>query len=154
MTASAVPAALDNLVASLRDAAGLAGVQVLDGLPALVESLEDDCIVVGGETPEVPAVEGQQEPRGLNPRRKGERFSISCAISCWSGDNDPAAVKAVRDRAYALLDVVQDVLAGDVTLRGVLTACRLGSRVVLSQGQTPSGVEASVAFEVSCRAEL
>lgn len=61
---------------------------------------------------DVPAVDFGQEFRGLGAGRKTEQFDVRCAVVCWSGDDDPAALAVLVDQAYALHGVVELALRG------------------------------------------
>lgn len=140
---SAIPAVLDALVAVLRDAPALAGVQVLDGQP--VVETEPDVIAVGF-SPERVAVEGTDAVAGLNTER--EAFDVVGLASSWRGDPD---IKVVRDRAFALLSAITSTLKANPRLDGTCALARV-SVLAYAQEQTDKGPVATVEFQVHVEA--
>jgi hypothetical protein len=156
MATSAVPAAIDALLAILRAAPALAGVDIVDGPPTGDMSAED--IVAVGWQPdgEEAAASLVQEFAYAGARRRDEEFVISCWLESWTGDTD---VRARRVRAFELLAVVEDaVRASDAapeapTLGGAVLWAHLTAGT-LRQSSTDQGVRVGVAFSVACRARI
>jgi len=138
---STVPAVLDAIVAAVR--AALPGVEVWDGQP--VKQTEDDviCIAFTGE-PDEAAVNStiSLEQMARDPAR--ESYNITCLTSSWKGEADP---KAVRDRAYELVDGVATALATDQTLAGLVMRAMLSTQA-FAQAQTDRGAVATVQFVI------
>jgi hypothetical protein len=146
---SSVPGAVDALVGALRTAPGLDGVPVLDG-PTVTNQAMSEIITVGFEDEATAAVvESLSEPEGLSRARDHETYSITCAVQVLIGAS--VDVPAARRRAYGLLGVVGDVLAGDSRLGGAVMLAALGAHT-LSLPQTPQGVMAQIVFGVECDA--
>ena len=144
MPATAIPASIDALVTATRTAVGQAA-QVLDGPP--VRNVERDLVCVGYSTQRLSA-EGSQVPASMGQARS-EDFDVVCSASSWSGDN---ATKVVRDRASALVDLVEAGLVADPRLGGAVLRAVFGDTVVLDQVQVGEGVAATIEFTVRIRA--
>jgi hypothetical protein len=138
--ATRTAAVVDALVTALR-AALPGGVEVIDGQPLNLD--QPDVIVVGFSADRV-AVEVSQQRSDLGGGRS-DALSIVCLASAWRGDTSMAAV---RDRSVELLTSVQDVLAADRTLGGVVRRVELGYEMSLDQAQTKDGATATVEFTV------
>lgn len=143
MTASAIPGALDALVAKLRAATNPRDVQVLDGPPN--EDLRGDLIVVGLSI-DTSEVDATHTIAGLGSGRQD--FDVMCLTRSWTGGGD---IKARRDRAFALLDTVQSVLTEDLTLGGVVTRARF-TQVAYVPALTDRGPLVEIPFAVHIEA--
>lgn len=152
---STIPVAIDGLLAALRVAAP-AAVKVVDGFPRWTIT-KDDLIAVGGK-PEPTAfgrwfdmVEGTFPV--VSPRMEEYFLSVSCSSS--RGVSVPQ--KDVRDRAFALAQLVDDAVQSDPTLGGVVRSARLVGEVSLTQTSevnATAGVFAEVVFPVVISASL
>lgn len=140
MAASTVPAVLDALVAGFTSA--LPGVQVVDGQPITTDG-DVVCVGFSGLAGE-PAVESTRTREQLAVEPERESYDITCLASSWDGGTD---AKAVRDRAYQLLDAVASWLAADRTLGGLVLSTRLSAESLI-QEQTDQGAAATVRFTV------
>lgn len=155
MATSAVPAAIDALLAILRAAPALAGVEVIDG-PPTGDMSAADLVAVGWQPDDGEAATLAQNFAYAGARRRDEEFVISCWLESWTGDSD---VAARRTRAFELLAVVEDALrASDVapeapTLGGTVLWAQL-SAGSLRQSFTDQGVKAGIAWSVACRARI
>ncbi|MEU2181233.1 hypothetical protein [Streptomyces thermolilacinus] len=155
MATSAVPAAIDALLAILRAAPALAGVDIIDG-PPTGDMSAADLVAVGWQPDDGEAAVLAQEFAYAGARRRDEEFVISCWLESWTGDND---VAARRVRAFELLAVVEDALrASDAapeapTLGGTVLWAHLTAGT-LRQVNTDQGVKAGLAFSVACRARI
>ncbi|MEU8279561.1 hypothetical protein ACFYOK_29405 [Microbispora bryophytorum] len=142
MSVSTVPAVLDAVLAAVRRA--LPDVEVWDGQP--VKGTEDDVIMIGftGD-PEEAAVTSTitREQMARDPDR--EAYNITCLASSWQGQQEDA--KAVRDRAYELVDGVAGALATDQTLAELVMRAML-STAAFAQAQTDRGAVATVQFVI------
>lgn len=108
---SAVPAAVDALVAALEKAIGRN--KVIDGPP--VKDIPGDVVAVGVAPTEPADVESSEEPSGL--RSFDEVFDVICLARSWSGNE---AVKPQRDRTYALVNAAKAAVRADPTLAGAV----------------------------------
>lgn len=141
---STIPAALDNLHAALQASQSLSGVLVTDGAP--VAAMEPDMLIVGftGQLGEA-GVEGPVQEAGYTSSDR-ETYDITCLASALRGDTD---MKPVRDRAFALVRVVKDILAADPRLGGAVTRARVSVQA-LSLDQISEGATATVQFQIHC----
>ncbi|KUH38386.1 MULTISPECIES: hypothetical protein [Streptomyces] len=155
MATSAVPAAIDALLAILRAAPALADVDIIDG-PPTGDMSAADIVAVGWQPDGEDAVSLVQEFAYAGARRRDEEFVISCWLESWTGDSD---VASRRTRAFELLAVVEDALrASDAapeapTLGGAVLWAHLTAGT-LRQVNTDQGVRVGVAFSVACRARI
>lgn len=155
MATSAVPAAIAALLALLRAADGLEGVDILDGPPA-DDVATRDFLAVGWTGGEDQAAESVQDFNGAGARTRDEEITVSCLIDVWSGDD---GFSVVRDRAYAILAVVEDAIRATntapeaPTLNGAVLWAHL-TRVHLRQTFTDQGARVALGFTVSCHARI
>jgi hypothetical protein len=156
--ASTVPAALSALVAALKDAPALAGVEIYDG-PVVTESTALEAIAVGftgermsrtGAYPEPmqPVIQGQAAVTGIVVSPQEETYTIESMIAVLNGSGD---IVAARTRAYALLGDCGQILAADKTLGGAVGMATIGSHA-LTQDPTPRGAIATLVFGIDVRA--
>lgn len=155
MATSAVPAAVDALLAILRAAPALAGVRVVDGPPG-VNFTEKDRVYVGWAEGADQAAEIQQSFANAGARRRNEDAVISCYAESRGGDKD---MRLRRNRVFELLATVENALRGTdaapeaPTLNGAV----LWSEVTtgsLVQAQTENGAYAGLGFTVAYRARI
>lgn len=140
---STVPAVLDELVRRARLA--LPGVQVLDGGPH--RDTEPDVVAIGFTgTPGEAVVEDTRSREQLSADPDRERYEITSLASSWRGAEVDA--KAVRDRAYGLVDTLNAELMRDSTLGGLVLRVRL-STVEFAPEQTSRGAVATVRFVIA-----
>lgn len=141
-TISTVPAVLDALVQ--RWTLALPGVQVSDGQPL---DLAADMVLVGfaGEAGEL-AVTSTRSRQQMSSAPDREQYEITCLVSSWKGRVRDA--KAVRDRAYELIDAMADDLAAAPTLDGLVMRARLSTES-FTQYQTTDGATAVVQVTVA-----
>ncbi|MEU0691443.1 hypothetical protein [Streptomyces uncialis] len=154
MATSRVPAAVDALLAILRDAAGLTGVRIVDG-PEAVNLTDRDRVHVGWQPGGEAAVELEQDFNAAGARTRDETFSIGCYAESRGGDRDMALRRA---RVFELAAAVETALrATDTepeapTLRGTVLWAHLTAGNLT---QTHSeGALAGLAFTVTCRARI
>ena len=151
---SAVPAAVDGLLAAFRLSPDLAApVAVRDG-PVVTGSQAADVVVAGwyGTEQDELAVEGQDTPEGLGGGRDREQFSVRCAaMSTNSGGDAAAALTAARVRVYVLVAACGAAVAADRTLGGAVMRATMGASS-LRQVPGTDGITALVEFTVDCDA--
>ena len=137
--ASAIPAALDALVAGVERSPHLGGWQVLDG--EVNRELRKDWVAIG-LSPDDLDIEATRIIAGLGSDL--ESFTILGLIRSWSGSG---LVKPRRDRAFAALAAVHAVLMGDRRLGGAVTRARL-TQVVYVPIRTAQGVGVEIPFRI------
>lgn len=145
---STVPAVLDKLVELAGSA--LSPVQVLDGRP--IRDIDREAVSIGyTEDPNEPAVENTRDRAQASTSPDQERFEVKCAAWVWLGAE--VSAKAVRDRAYELVDTFAAAIAADQTLglQGTVMRAMLAT-VALEQDQTDKGATAVLRFVVSVHA--
>lgn len=154
MATSAVPAAVDALLAILRAAPGLADARVVDG-PVATNLADRRLLFVGWQPGTDAAVVLEQDFASAGARTRDESFEISCYAETRSGDKDMAAQRAA---VFALVAAVETALrATDAaptapTLNGTVLWAHLTTGN-LSQVQS-EGTVAGLAFTVTCRARI
>lgn len=149
MATSTIPAAIDALLAALRAADGLSGVDVFDGEPMTGENKDFICI---GHDPTDPlnAVEADQVPASLGNRAREESYEILCSLAAWSGGT---TMSARRVRALALFAVIESTVRANITLNGVVRSAQIGTYSLIQQ-QTDQGASAGLRFRIACSARL
>jgi hypothetical protein len=113
MVQSKIPAAIDAIVAALK----AAGLQVWDG-PVLTGDYEDAVFIGYDAYPDVVeqrSAGSTQTWAGLGQRARDEDIVISCAVVTLTGDTD-TTWKPARDKAFAMLETVGQVLRNDPSL--------------------------------------
>jgi hypothetical protein len=142
---SAVPAAIDGLLAQMRlsPVLGTPDVLICDG-PWLQRPQEPDVVVIGWLPAEGPTVEWHARPVSLREGDEREDFTIQGLISAWRGDTD---LKAARDRADVLLEAVRTAIQEDRSLGGAVSHSQLIT-LSLAHWQLEDGVEVPIQFGV------
>lgn len=142
---TSIPEVLDALTAIWKTAqpAGLRADQVHDG--PVVEYIGTEGVAVGASAEDL-SVEFSLPSTDLGGGY-GERASITCLA--WAGSGD-TRMKPLRDRVDAVVDALEQALAADRTLGGVVARAEIASGV-LSQQQTGRGalVRAEVRVNVT-----
>ncbi|MGA6159593.1 hypothetical protein ACPEIC_40365 [Stenotrophomonas sp. NPDC087984] len=155
MATSRVPAAIEALLTIWRTAAGLAGVEILDGPPTIDQSGADYLSVGWSPTSDL-SVEFAQEFNAAGARTRDEEFSILCSLDTWTGDSD---VAARRTRAFDLLAVCEETIRASSssptapTLNGAVLWAEIASGSLM-QTNTDKGVRVTIPFVVNCRARI
>lgn len=155
MSTSAVPAAIDALLAILRDAPALADVRIIDGPPS-VNFTEKQRIYVGWSPSADQAADVQQDFASAGARRRDETFTISGYVETRTGDKD---MPLRRVQAFEILAAIEVALrATDAepeapTLRGTVQWAHL-TAAGLVQEQNSDGVLVGLSFTVSCHARI
>ncbi|ARF75683.1 hypothetical protein B7C62_28075 [Kitasatospora albolonga] len=150
MATSAVPAAIDALLAILRAAPALGGVRVIDGPPG-VNFTEKDRIYIGWSPASEQAVEIQQRFASAGARLRDEDAAITCYIETRRGDKD---MSLRRSRAFEMLAAVETALRATgaapaaPTLNGSVLWAELtaGSLVQVQDNGAMSGLVFTVAY--------
>ncbi|MGW5259693.1 hypothetical protein ACWEQG_01880 [Microbispora sp. NPDC004025] len=153
MTTSRVPAVIDALVALYKNAPGLAKVSVVDGPPVTNNPLHEAVFIGydGDPDGEGQAAEDAQTWAGIGARSRDETIQITGAVVVWRGSTK---VRPVRQRAYELFGVVEDVLRADPSI-GLPppTVAEIASGG-LYQAQRQSGIEARVPFLIKVQTRI
>lgn len=155
MPSSAVPGALTALLAILRAAPDLSGVQVIDG-PPTTDMADPDIIAVGWSPDGDQSAQLTQAFNAAGARTRDEEFEITGWIDCWRGDSE---FSAVRNRAFELLATIEAALRASSadpvapTLNGTVMWAHLTGGV-LRQSFTDQGTRAALSFTVSCHARI
>lgn len=141
MTAK-IPAAIDALVATLG-----AVTTTYDGPSALPQVWPDELVIVGGtEDPDDETVTAEYDWVGLGAKKRHETGRITCALIVQRGDID---VKANRDRAFAVLGLLEAAIVADPTLGGAVNSgWFLPEAVSFSQRQNDRGSYARIVLTV------
>jgi hypothetical protein len=121
---TALPAAIDGLVALLRSTPALAGVRIDDG-PWVDEPSEHDVIVIGWLPDDTSMVTWTEDLAGLGST--GETFTIQGLVSSFRGDS---SLKAVRDIADGLLEIVRAAVHANQTLGGAVNRARIAAQTM------------------------
>lgn len=137
--ATAIPAAIDALIARLAATQELRGVQIIDGPP--IEDVQQDVIAIG-LSPDTLDISTQATVTDLAGLNDEETFEILGFTRSWSGDGDLGPRRA---KAFELLDGVQTAIKSDLTLGGVVGRARL-SRAVYVPIRAAEGVIVTVPF--------
>lgn len=142
---TAVPAAIDGLLALMRDSPilGAPNVLVSDG-PWVQRPDEKDSVAIGWLSAETATVAWNSSPASLAADDPTEAFTIQGLVLSWRGDLD---FKAARDRADALLEAVRTVIQADPTLQGAVSYTELFT-MSLVNWQLEKGVEVYIQFGV------
>lgn len=138
---SAVPVAIDALLAEF--ATGMPDVQVIDGPP--VVDVRGDVVAVGATLDQdFPAeTDSSEVPAGLQAVRK--TCTVSCRARSWSGN---AQVKPQRDRTYALITRIRDLLRANPTLGGSVIQARYAGDTYRPWRTDQAQLVVDVAFRV------
>jgi hypothetical protein len=142
VSVSTVPAVLDAILAAIR--ATLPDAEVWDGQP--VKQTQDDviCLAFTGEPGEAAVTATiTRDQMAVDPSR--EAYTITCLASSWRGEEGDA--KAVRDRAYELVDGVVAALAQDQALKALVMRAMVSTQA-FAQEQTTRGAVATVQFGI------
>lgn len=154
--ASTIPAAIDGLLAAVQaqlDAAADTATKVIDGFPRKT-IVDDDIIAVGGKAEPVGA--GTVAPIKAAELPTGQRMeNYTLAVYCSSSRGKVGPQKPTRDRAFALMGVVDAALSDDVTLGGVVRTAQIEGPVVLLEASAENKQAfAEVAFTVAVEAVI
>lgn len=153
MATSRVPALINAVLAALRSAPGLSGVQVVDG-PLVTASAAQEWVFVGYDgDPEgdFTTAETEQTWAGLGARAKSESISLTCCVLVQRGS---AEVSTCRDRTYAIFGSVEDVLRSDPSLGLPSPTTTQVASDSFHTEQTSNGVQGRLTFAVTCTTRI
>lgn len=155
MATSAVPAAIDALLAILRASPALADVRIVDGPPG-VNLTDRHRVYVGWSPGSEQAVDITQEFASAGARTRDEDFGIACYAETRTGDKD---MFLRRTKVFELLAAVEDVLraTNDAPTAPTLSGTVLWSHLTagsLVQEQNDNGALAGLSFSVTCHARI
>ncbi len=150
-TATSQGAALDalaNLLQARADTDGnaLAGVAVRSAAALRADAATREAI-------ELWDTEADEDWRVLGNRRRGEKYRLHGSAYALKAGTGEATIRAVRDRAVAILDELKDVLADDPTLGGAVRVAAL-VRSRIDQDFNDSGRWCLIEFWVECEQHL
>ncbi len=131
----------------LLDAAGLSGVEILDGDQPLDRT--DDAIMVAPADPDTPGVfctYGRDPSLG---RAEVEQIEIAIVCRSYSGDPDMAPRRA---RCAEMLAAIQTIIVEHQREDGVWDKCEQGPNAVWHPVYTDAGVNCFVGLSVVCTA--
>src|SRR5690348_3817078 len=137
---------LSTLCDKLTARPGLAGVNVSSG-PLTNET-------GGSEAIEFGEVLNTIDWYALGRKARKETYTVSGWIFKVEYGGSEAVIRATRDRAFAILDEVNDCLVTDPTVNGVVTTCGI-TNVTLSQvitGKNTNARGAAINFTVTVEA--
>lgn len=138
--ASTIPAVLDALLESW--AVALPGVQLVEGQPLAPEP-DIICVAFTG-LPGEPSIEATEDRAQMATSPDRERYDIACVASAQRGETD---ARAVRIRAFELVEAIRDDLRRDPTLSGLVLSARLAV-MSLAASQTSAGAECTALVRV------
>lgn len=149
MATSRVADALDGLVSLLT--AALEPTRVVDG-PLVTEESLNKVVGIGYDGDrdgDFAAVIDWEQILATVDGEQDETFSVLGYVSCWTGDT--AEMKARRDEAFELLDLVQNAINADPTLGGLPVSAEFASGQ-LFQESGKFGEQARITFTILVRA--
>lgn len=151
-----VPAAIDALVVALETAAPRP-VKVVDGFPRFTLT-DTDLIAVGGKPEPTAAGRWAEMAEGAFPGVSPVMETYLVSVTCRCSRGVSASQKDVRDRAFALVELVNDAVQADPTFGGVVRSAqaRIGDFTLTqtSAENAQSGTFAEVVFPVELTALL
>lgn len=148
MATSRVPALIDNFLAALNAASGLAGVQIVDG-PEISNSAATEWVIVGfdgDDEGEYEAASTTQTWAGLGAKAKNEAIDVTCAVVVRKGST---VVKPLRDRVFEIFAEVEAAVRADPAL-GLPppTVCAV-TDTSFRTPQTSTGLEGRLLFTLA-----
>ncbi|NUL09069.1 hypothetical protein [Streptomyces lunaelactis] len=155
MATSAVPAAIDALLAILRAAPALDGVDVIDG-PPLDDGSTHDWVAIGWQPTGDEGAQLGQTFAYAGGRRRDEESLIHGWAESWTGDGD---IRVPRLRAFELLGVIESAIRNSdaqpaaANLGGVVLWSEF-SAGLLRQVSDDMGLKAGIGFSIACRARI
>lgn len=140
---SAVPAAIDALVAATQTA--LPSTQVFDGPPT--DDEQNERVFIGWNRSR-PVTDVFTDDPVTFDSAVTERFTIPCTAVSWSGD---IGVKARRDRAFAMVQAINDALPASTGMKTINADARV-TVAAYTPEQTSVGTQVLVDFTVHVEA--
>lgn len=147
-TPSRVPNLVDNFLAALTAAAGLNGVQIVDG-PLVSDSSATELVVVGFDADpegEYEAASTTQTWAGIGAKRKNEEIQVTCAVLVRKGST---AVKPMRDRLFAIFAEVEAVVRADPSMGLPPPSVCAITDTSYRTPQTSNGIEGRLLFTLA-----
>jgi hypothetical protein len=149
---TAVPGAIDGLIAMARSAAliGGSGVRVDDG-PWMSPPPEQELLVVGWvpiEGPTVAWVADLETLGASRPRDESETFDVHNLIRIWRPD---AVLKAARDRADEIFEALRAAVRADHTLQRAVDHAQVAAQHLTSKQNSTGGCSVSIELVVQCQ---
>lgn len=154
MATSVIPALIDALVASAKNALPSQGIVVLDGYG--VTEFVGNYLMIGVDDPYKPdasiSASSAQDWAHANYTTRDEEGDITCAALSYSGD---ANQKTARDSAFATTAAMENLLRANPTLGlANLLWTSYGTSTQLEQSQDADGSWALIVFSVHFRARI
>lgn len=170
MTASSIPAVVDQIITTIAGLTVIAtptvGTQFTDGYPGA--NMPDVVVSIGGA--DVTMATRQTEWAQLGVLRQWELYEVHGAVSASVGGDGQApesasdAQKVARDRAFAVINAIDNALRADPTLGGVLqngttSTCGWARFAVFNVEETTEkdaalGRNCTVKFAIDIRARI
>lgn len=97
--------------------------------------------------------EADEDWRVLGNRRRAEKYRLHGGIYAIKAGNSETVIRAVRDRALAILNELKDTVSDDPTLDGAVRVAAL-VRSRIEQDFTDAGRWCLIEFWVECEAHL
>lgn len=149
---TAVPAAIDGLIAMARASAviGGSGVRVDDG-PWMSAPPEQELLVVGWVPIEGPTVAWVADLETLGTGRsrdESETFDVHNLIRIWRPD---AVLKAARDRADEVFEAFRAEVRADRTLHRAVDHAQVAAQHLTSRQNTSGGCSLTIELVVQCQ---
>ncbi|MCX3064206.1 hypothetical protein [Streptomyces beihaiensis] len=152
-SASRVPELIDAFMTALTAAAGLNGVQIVDG-PLVATSSASEFVFVGYDGDpqgEFMTAQTTQEWAGLGARAKTEDITLTGAVLVQQGATD---VKPCRDRTFAVFAEVEAVVRADPALGlPTPTVCSISEHTLHTE-QTDRGIQGRLPFTLTCSTRI
>ena len=151
-TGSAIPAAIDALVASLTTL--LPDVLVIDGMPVTDASVPKAlCVGMRAVDPTGPdeAAVSNQQWANLGRNTRDETLSIHMLAAGWDGGGNQ---KRARDAAFDVVNALAGLIQTDPKLGGSVLVVTGVSDLTLSQCQYADGAVAYIPLDLTARARL
>lgn len=145
---TAVPAAIDALIAMARssNSIGGSGVRVDDG-PWLSPPDDQELMVIGWVPIEGPTVAWVEDRVSLSGPQS-EIFDVHNYIRIWRPD---AVLKSARDRADQVFEAIRAIVRADVTLMGSVDSAQVAAQHLTSRKHSTGGCSVTIDFAVQCQ---
>jgi hypothetical protein len=153
VTATALPAAIDNLLVILRAAAAASTIAVYDSLVP-TDAPDRRYIIVGASDPTADdlfdAATTSQPWAYIGHNQRRETFTLHCIAVAWDGGED---LSACRIAATEVLALATTAIVADPSLNGAVLQTTIGN-VALQQAYVTDGVYVGYPFDLECQAIL
>lgn len=151
-TPSAIPAAIDALVAIFTAAIGAEYVN--DG-PGPTPSDGSVYVYVGcadGDDADSPSASTDQTWAWLGHTQRDETCEVYCDARAWTGDEGD--MKSARDAVFGVMNAAAAAVVNDPSLTNAVIYVTGIKSATLRQIQNSQGTMAALAFTVECRARI